>query len=139
YACMYRCIESPYVDIYHFVDGVNTYARHAWVATNPDDYDSDLFAAAYEPRDYVNGYAEDCVTEVGWSRAHHYEEFPVSVGGSSTTYYSDNYYEGAGQYIARVGGNWFNGSNAGPSLWNLTGMSSTAIVSISGRLVKKPL
>lgn len=139
YPCMYRGIESPYGDIYEFVDGVNINDRHAWVATNPADYASNLFAAPYEPLGYVNSDTNGYVTEMGWDPAHPYAEFPVSVGGSSTTYYSDYYYQNTGQRIARVGGHWNVDSYGGPSFWSLTNLSSSVSVLMGGRLVKKPL
>ena len=138
YPCMYRGIESPYGDIYQFVDGVNINARHAWVATNPADYASNLFAAPYEPLGYTNSDTSGYATEMGWDPAHPYAEFPVAVGGSATTYYSDYYYQDAGQRIALVGGSWINGSYAGPSLWTLNGSSSIAHVYLGGRLLKTP-
>src|SRR5690606_21747226 len=85
YPCMYRGIESPYGDVYQFVDGVNINNHQAWVARNPKDYASNLFAAPYEPLGYVNSDTNGYVTEMGWDPAHPYAEFPVSVGGSSTT------------------------------------------------------
>jgi hypothetical protein len=41
--------------------------------------------------------------------------------------------------VAHVGGNWNNGSNAGPWHWLLNYSSSNAIVYFGGRLLKKPL
>jgi hypothetical protein len=76
---------------------------------------------------------------MGWDPAHPYAEFPVAVGGSATTYYSDNYYPNTGQRIALVGGSWYLGSFGGPSFWSLTYSSSSANVFLGGRLVKKPL
>lgn len=41
--------------------------------------------------------------------------------------------------VAHVGGNWNNGSNAGPWNWNLNNSSSNANVNIGGRLfISKP-
>lgn len=139
YPCMYRGIESPYGDIYQFVDGVNINVWHAWVATNPADYASNLFAAPYEPLGYTNSDTSGYATEMGWDPAHPYAEFPVAVGGSATTYYSDYYYQNTGQRIALVGGYWALGSTVGPSLWYPYFSSSDAIVTLGGRLVKKPL
>lgn len=137
YPCMYRGIESPYGDIYQFVDGVNINNHQAWVANNPADYASNLFAAPYEPLGYVNrgtiGYAK----EMGWDPAHPYAEFPVAVGGSATTYYSDYYYQSTGQRIALVGGDWSDGSFAGPSFWLLSLPSASADVILGGRLVRR--
>jgi hypothetical protein len=41
--------------------------------------------------------------------------------------------------VAHVGGNWNNGSNAGPWYRILEASSSNARVNIGGRLLKKPL
>src|SRR5690606_30794902 len=43
--CVYRGIESPYGDIWQFVDGVNINDWQAWVARNAEDYTSNVFAA----------------------------------------------------------------------------------------------
>lgn len=139
YPCMYRGIESPYGDIYQFVDGINVNDWHAWVANNPNHYTSNVFAAPYEPLAYVNSDVNGYVTEMGWDPAHPYAEFPVAVGGGTTTYYSDYYYQNTGQRIAHVGGYWYNGSNAGTSFWPLSDSSPRALVNLGGRLVKKPL
>lgn len=137
YPCMYRGIESPYGDIYQFVDGVNIIDRQAWVTQNPEDYASNLFAAPYEPLGYVNSNTSGYPVEMGFDPNHPYAEFPTIVGGSSSTYYSDYYYQNTGQRIALVGGSWYLGSYDGPSLWYLYPSSGTANVSLGGRLVRR--
>lgn len=138
YPCMYRGIESPYGDIYQFVDGANIINHQVWVTQNPEDYASNLFAAPYEPLGYTNSDTGGYATEMGWDPAHPYAEFPAAVGGSATTYYSDYYYQNTGQRIASVGGYWISGSSGGPSLWHLNASSSNASVTLSGRLLKTP-
>jgi len=76
---------------------------------------------------------------MGYDPKNPFAEFPVEVGAGSSTYYSDYYYQNTGQRIARVGGNWAIGSNAGLSCWGLNSTSSDAYVPIGGRLLKKPL
>ena len=137
YPCMYRGIESPYGDIYEFVDGVNINNHQAWVATNPEDYVSNVFAAPYEQLGYVNSETNGYVMEMGFDPDHPYAEFPTVVGASSSTYYSDYYYQNTGQRIAHVGGYWYNGSSDGPSLWDLYSSSSGASVILGGRLVRR--
>ena len=44
YPCHYRGIESPYGDVWQWVDGVNIDEHQAWVAQNADDYASNVFA-----------------------------------------------------------------------------------------------
>jgi hypothetical protein len=139
YPCVYRGIESPYGDTWQFVDGVNINDYQAWVAKDASDYMSNVFAAPYEKLSYVNSAANGYVKEMGWDPDHPFAALPVDVTGGSTTYYSDYYYQNAGQRIARVGGLWGSGSPAGPSCWFLYGSSGFADVIIGGRLLKKPL
>ncbi len=139
YPCMYRGIESPWGDIWQFVDGVNINNRQAWVTQNAADYASNVFASPYEQLGYVNADAHGYPVAMGFDPARPYAEFPVTVGGGSTTYYSDYYYQAAGQLIARVGGGWDAGAIAGVSVWPLTHSSSFAYVLLGGRLLKKSL
>lgn len=134
---MYRGIESPYSDIYQFVDGVNIIDHQAWVTQNPEDYTSNVFAAPYEQLGYVNHDANGYPADMGFDPAHPYAEFPVEVGDSSSTYYSDYYYQTTGQCIAYVGGYWNRGAGAGPWLWGLGSRSSYASVYLGGRLVRR--
>jgi hypothetical protein len=139
YPCAYRGIESPYGDIYQFVDGVNITERQAWVCENADQYASNLFAHPYESLSYRN-YAdstEGYVKEMGFDPQHPYAGFPTAVGGSSTTYYSDYHYNSTGERIARFGGYWNSGASAGPSFWLLSYAASHAWLSNGGRLLKK--
>lgn len=139
YPCMYRGIESPYGDIYQFVDGVNINDHQAWVARDPKDYASNLFAAPYEPLGYVNSNTNGYPVEMGFDPAHPYAEFPVKMGGSSSTYYSDYYNQNILQRVAHTGGYWYRGADVGPWLWFLNTGASYSDVTVGGRLVKKPL
>jgi len=139
YPCMYRGIESPYGDIWQFVDGVNINERQTWVALNANDYVSNVFASPYRELGYINSSNNGYPKEMGFDPLNPFAEFPISVGGSPSTYYSDYYYQAAGQRLAHVGGSWNNGSSAGPSYWYLANTSSNASVNIGGRLLKKPL
>jgi hypothetical protein len=138
YPCSYRGIESPWGDIFDWVDGVNINEHQAWVAKNAADYASNLFASPYEQLAYVNGAADGHASAMGYDSALPFASLPVSVvGGASTKYYSDYYYQSTGQRVARVGGSWSGGASAGPSFWTLYDASSSASVIIGGRLVRK--
>lgn len=140
YPCSYRGIESPYGDVWQFVDGVNINEGQAWVAVNAADYASNLFAAPYAQLAYVNGSTDGYASQMGYDPSNPSAEFPTSVaGGGSTSYYSDDYYQTTGQRVARVGGLWIDGSLAGPWRWALSDVSSDARVDIGGRLLKKGL
>lgn len=139
YPCVYRGIESPYGDVWQWVDGVNINEHQAWVTADAEDYASNVFASPYEQLGYANGGTNGYLTETGWDPDLPFVEFPTVVGGSSSTYYSDYYYREAGQRVALVGGSWYNGASAGPSSWFLSYSSAAAYVTIGGRLLNKPL
>lgn len=140
YPCMYRGIESPFGDMWQFVDGVNINERQAWVCKNAAQYASNVFANPYEMLSYVNANTNNYVKEMGFDAAFPFAEFPVTViSNGESKYYCDYYYQTAGLRVARFGGRWSHGSNAGLSLWYLAHSSSSANVLYGGRLLKKPL
>ena len=140
YPCVYRGIESPFGDIYEFIDGINITDCQAWVCKNAADYASNVFASPYERLGYINSSVNGYVKEMGFDQNYPFAEFPtVSTGGGATTYYSDYYYQNTGQRIARFGGFWAGGALAGLSYWGLDYASSRTSVYFGGRLLKKPL
>lgn len=139
FPCMYRGIESPWGNVWQFVDGVNINENQAWVCQDADDYASNLFASPYLQLGYVNHNANGYVSEMGFDAADPFAALPTAISGGATTYYSDYYYQNAGQRIARLGGVWSYGTVAGLSCWLLSGTSSGADVTVGGRLLKKAL
>lgn len=139
YPCMYRGIENPYGSVWQWVDGVNINYYQSWVCKDAEQYASNLFASPYEMLGYVNSDTNGYVMQMGFDPAFPFAEFPVEVGGTASTYYSDYYYRNTGQRVARVGGSLHLGSSAGPSYWALADSSSYAHVYAGGRLVKKAL
>ena len=139
YPCVYRGIESPYGDLWQFVDGVNIDENQSWVAKNAEDYTSNLFASPYQQLSYINSNTNGFVKEKGFDINNPHAEFATDITGSSSTFYCDNYFQSTGQRIALFGGGWDSGSSAGFSSWRLSNSSSLARVNVGGRLLKKPL
>ena len=139
YPYKYRGIESPFGDMWQFVDGVNINERQAWVAKNAADYASNVFASPYEQLSYVNAAANGYVKAIGYDPDRPYIELATDVTGGSTTYYSDYYYQDVGQRIALFGGSWGGGAYAGISCWYLSDASSIATLNLGGRLLRKAL
>lgn len=139
YPCSYRGIESPWGDVWQFVDGININDYQSWVAKNPEEYMSNVFTSPYEQLIYLNCNTNGYPIEMGHDANLPFAEMPRTIGGSPTTYYSDYYNQSAGQRIARVGGGWHNGANAGLSYWSLVYSSAVAFVDLGGRLLKKAL
>lgn len=139
YPCKYRGIENPWANVWQFVDGLNINERQAWVCPTPASYQSNLFAAPYEQLGYANGASDGYTTAMGWDSNHPYAALPGAVGGNTTTYYADYYYQTTGQRIALLGGNWYYGADGGLSCWLLYSASSGASIALGGRLLKKAL
>lgn len=138
-SCVWRGIEDPFAGMWQFVDGVNINERQAWVCANAENYASNVFAAPYEQLSYANIASDGYPTVMGLDPARPFAQFPITLGGGSTTYYADYYYQNSGQRIALVGGDWGSGAAAGLRCWSLTFSSGAASISVGGRLLKKPL
>jgi hypothetical protein len=136
---IYRGIESLWGDIWQFVDGVNINNNQAWVTENAESYASNVFAAPYKQLGYINANANGYPIEMGYDPNYPYAALPKTIGGGSSTYYSDYYYQATGQFIALLGAYWVSGSIAGLSGWSLNNSSGDAAVSVGGRLLKKAL
>jgi hypothetical protein len=133
-------IESLYGDIWQFVDGVNINNNQAWVCKNAANYASNLFAAPdYEQLGYTNATSNNYVIALGYDPNHPYAQLPTAVGAIDDSQYKDYHFQATGQRVARVGGHWNGGSNAGLFCWGLNYTSSDAPVYVGGRLLKKAL
>jgi len=131
-------IESLYGDVWQFVDGVNINENQAWVCKNAANYASNLFAAPdYEQLGYTNATSDGYVIALGYDPNHPYAQFPITVGDIGDSQYKDSHYQTTGQRIARVGGFWGNGSEAGLFFWDLSSSSSDKLVTLGGRLIRK--
>ena len=139
YPCSYRGIESPYGDIWQFVDGVNIMDLQAWICDNADNYASNLYANPYKQLTYINANSNNYVTEMGLDENNPSVELPSAVGAIGSSPYRDYYYQSSGSRIALVGGRRGDGSGAGPACWSLPNSSATTDVSIGGRLLYKPI
>jgi hypothetical protein len=138
YPASYRGIESPWGDIYQFVDGVNINEYQAWVCDDASQYASNLFAAPYEQLGYINHNADGYISALGFDADHPYAQFPTAAtGASNVKYYCDYYYRNTGQRIAVVGGSWLVGSPAGVRLWSLAPVSTAVALAYGGRLLRK--
>ena len=138
--CVYRGIESPFGDMWQFVDGVNINEYQAWVCKNAAQYASNVFASPYEQLSYVNHNANGYVAEMGFDINNPFAEFAKSItGADAAKYYADYYYQATGQRIALFGGHWSYGTFAGLSYWDLANSSSSAYPNVGGRLVRKAL
>ena len=105
YSMSYRGIENWYGNLYQFVDGINIRNNVPYIADH--GFVSDQFTTPYASLNMslcgTNGYS----TNISISNTYSYPFLPSSIGGSSSTYLSDYYYQNAGNTVALLGGDWY--------------------------------
>ena len=135
HAVIYRGIENLYGNIWQFVDGINVKDNLAYINYNPSTYAVDTFTGDYKPLGYTNVTANGWQKELGYDANNQAIAFPISVGGSATTYMCDYYYQNTGNRIAVVGGAWGDGAVDG-FYWFLAYASDSTNSSFGSRLLK---
>ena len=126
----YRGIENLYGHVWSWVDGVNVNVNVPYVCNVDTNFADDT----------VTNYTALGVT---LANADGYQKtleqiargfLPASVGGSSSTYITDYYYQSAGWRVARLGGYAKDGTSAGVAYWRLFDASSNLHRSITSRI-----
>jgi hypothetical protein len=112
-AMSYRGIENLYGNLWKWVDGINIKAdRQPWIADH--DYESDMFSHPYVNTGLANGATDGYISNIGFNSTMNYGFIPSAVGGSTSTYIPDYYYQTTGNKSALLGGIWSSGASAGP-------------------------
>ncbi len=126
----YRWVENPWGHIWKFVDGFNIENRVPYVCNN-DTYFADDTSTNYTSLGITlpnsDGYQK---TLAQIARGF----LSASVGGSSSTYITDYYWQSTGWKIARFGGCAYDNTKAGIAYWYLKYTSGGAYQFIGGRL-----
>ena len=136
HAIIYRGIENIFGNIWQFVDGINIKENQSYVCTNPSEYVSDTFAAPYKKLGYANSNTNGYAMSLGYDKENPLFALTTEVGGASSTYMTDYYYQNTGNRIALVGGGCNNGTNAGLWCWHLDNASSGTGYNLGARLLK---
>jgi len=140
----YRGIESPFGDIWEWMDGCNIYhsvsprASYAYVSENPNYFADDANnlgrARAVQSISTTSGYVKTiCFGSYG-------DPLPVSIGADGSTYWSDYFYtsqpvSAAGWYAPLVGGTAYTEAPAGFGYVSSNSEASAAITTAGSRLV----
>ncbi|RLG01147.1 hypothetical protein DRN58_02340, partial [Thermococci archaeon] len=126
----YRWIENPWGHIWKFVDGINV-EDHVPYICNDDTYFADDTSTNYISLNVTLssgiGYQK---TLIQIARGF----LPTSIGGSSSTYITDYYWQGAGWRVATLGGCANNSGFAGIAYWDLSYSSSNLYRYIGSRI-----
>lgn len=141
----YRGVENFWGNIWKFAYGINFYCEvgkpflgyvckdfNYAESKRTDNYENIGFALPSE-----NGY----VSAMGYSTNYDWLFLPSEVKGNSSLPVGDYYYQNNtwdGYRIARVGGGWNGGSNAGSFCWYLSSGVGYRSRGIGGRLVYVP-
>jgi hypothetical protein len=126
----YRGISNFYGHIWKWVDGININSNHPYVTNNSSVWAEDT-STGYDDLGVTlsasDGYGKTLVS-TGRLFA------PLTVGGGSTTYLTDYYYQASGWRVAILGGHASNGAVAGAWYWGLFNGSGISLQSIGSRL-----
>jgi hypothetical protein len=126
----YRGIENWYGNCWNWVDGFNINSNQGYVSNTRANFADDTatnYNAIGSAMVATDGYVTNCQNET-------FAFLPSAVGGSSSTYWADYYYQSTGWRVALFGGAADNGASAGGFFWALAYASSLAYRSIGARL-----
>lgn len=126
----YRGIENWYGNCWNWVDGYNINTNQAYVSNTRANFADDTatnYNAIGAAMVATNGYVTNCQNEP-------FAFLPSAVGGSSSTYWADYYYQASGWRVAFFGGLATGGALAGGFCWGLIDASSFAYRDVGARL-----
>lgn len=135
HSMIYRGVENLFANIWQFVDGINIKDRLAYICKDHSQYADNVFADPYKPLAYTNADANGYAKTLGLDVDEPFFRFPTEVGGSTSTYMADYYYQNTGNRVARVGGAFSYGASDGLWSWNFYFDSSSAYWSIGCRVL----
>lgn len=113
YPCKYRGVENPYGNTYQWLWDILINEHAPFVLLDPTKYAAGALTADYKALSYVLPSTDGYATEMGFDSAYPFVRLTKSVGGSSTTYFADYYYQTAGLRALCVGGYVTAGRTAG--------------------------
>lgn len=135
HSVIYRGVENIFANIYAWVDGINIKDNLAYICKDHSEYASDKFTDPYKPLAYTNCNTNGNPKTLGLDVDEPFFRFPTEVGGGSSTYMCDYYYQNTGNRVALVGGGFGDGAGDGLWYWNLISASSSASWSVGARVL----
>ena len=143
----YRGVENPWGNIFKHIQGVNIWGDGTMGGGQPYIANNFTFNESkhddnYEPVGFTLANASGYINAMGYGG----EDFdwllmPSEIGGTSALPVGDYLYVTAnlnGYRIARLGGDWYNGANAGGFYWNCADGVGYRTRAIGGRLLYVP-
>jgi len=129
-------IENFWGNIWKWVAGINIKAnRNPWIADH--DFVEDTFAHPYVNTGFTLPSTNDYGVSIVFSSTFDYLFLPLTVGGSSSQYLCDYYYQDTGNRSALLGGHWADAARAGAFYWALADAASGVYRAVGSRLAFK--
>lgn len=135
HSMIYRGVENIFANIWQWVDGINIKDHLAYICKDHSKYVSDKFDGDYKPLAYTNCTSNGNPKTLGLDVDEPFFRFPTEVGGGTSTYMCDYYWQNTGNRVARVGGDFSFGACDGLWSWYLSSTSSGAFWSIGCRVL----
>lgn len=136
HAVIYRGIENIYGNIWQFIDGITTSDKRSYICYEPSEYENEKTTAPYEQMGYTNAATTDSyIKQMGFDSTNPMVMLPTTVGGSSSTFYCDNYWCDNGLRVAPFGGGWDTGAKVGMFCWYLNYAFRSTNASLGSRLL----
>lgn len=126
HSVIYRGVENIFANVWQIVDGINIKDCVAYICKDHSQYADNVFADPYKALSYTNVNADGWVKTLGLDVDEPFFRFPTEIGGGSSAYMSDYYYQNTGNMVARVGGNFNSGVSDGLWCWSFSIDSSSA-------------
>lgn len=139
HAVIYRGIENIFGNVFNWIDGLNIQEYQAYICRNPEEYISDKFEAPYNKLGYVNCNERDMyIKKLGFDEKNPDIALPIEIGGGagSSSGMCDFYTSSEGNRVARVGGLFAYGANAGLWFWFCYSSSTASSLICGARLLK---
>ena len=146
YNCVYRGKETPYGNSFEWISDILLKREGTGTEESPYTYtpqylpDATKYANGtitedYVPMNFKLPTADGYVKRLGIDSRFPWVRLPCEAGAGSTTYYSDYcYLPHYATCVARVGGSWNYGSDAGPCYWDCYVAPSDSSVDSRARL-----
>ena len=132
----YRGIENFFGHLWKWADGINVNGNIPY-ACNTDTQFADDTVTNYTRLEDTGGAGITLINASGWQVTLEQTArgfLPASVGGSSSTYITDYYYQAAAWRVAKLGGSARGGAYAGVAYWNLYDSSGDLSRDVGSRL-----
>ena len=116
----YRGIENFWGNIWTWVDGINIQNQKAFISKVNGNFASDKFDGNYKDSGILIPNANNYVSKVGVNYNVDWAFLPTDVSATSSSGYHDYLYQNpSGNFVARLGGLWSYGLQAGAFNWAL--------------------